>query len=128
MIEIRSPWKNWNHIPTFPTFKGTITPFIFGRDFQYRRTKKNIRVTDRATLFNLLIGLDGYTVCSGVIDKRLNGESIIAVPLDEEDTIHIGYITHKKIHLSRLGTSYINALERYIASLEIGGKISQPKD
>ena len=123
MIEIRSPWKNWNHIPTFPTFKGTITPFIFRKRFSVPSyEKKNIRVTDRATLFNLLIGLDGYTVCSGVIDKRLNGESIIAVPLDEEDTIHIGYITHKKIHLSRLGTSYINALERYIASLEIGGK------
>lgn len=33
MIEIRSPWKNWNHIPTFPTFKGTITPFIFRKRF-----------------------------------------------------------------------------------------------
>ena len=77
---------------------------------------------DTIAVERILIGLDGYTVCSGVIDKRLNGESIIAVPLDEEDTIHIGYITHKKIHLSRLGTSYINALERYIASLEIGGK------
>ena len=36
---------------------------------------------DRATLFNLLIGLNGYTVCSGVIDKELNGENIIAIPL-----------------------------------------------
>lgn len=82
--------------PYLSYVQGDHNSFIFGRDFQYRRTKKNIRVTDRATLFNLLIGLDGYTVCSGVIDKRLNGESIIAVPLDEEDTIHIGYITHKR--------------------------------
>ena len=43
--------------------------------------KKNIRVRDRATLFNLLIGLNGYTICSGVIDENLNGENIIAVPL-----------------------------------------------
>ena len=45
---------------------------------------KNIRVTDRATLFNLLIGLNGYTVCSGVIDNELNGDNITAIPLDEE--------------------------------------------
>ena len=38
---------------------------------------------DRATLFNLLIGLDGYTVCSGVIDSELNGGNIVAVPLEK---------------------------------------------
>lgn len=51
---------------------------------------------DRATLFNLLIGLNGYTISSGVIDKELNGENIIAVPLAEEGEMHIGYVTHKK--------------------------------
>ena len=76
---------------------------------------KNIRVTDRATLFNLLIGLDGYTVCSGVIDQKLNGASIIAVPLREEGDMHIGLLTHKQTHLSRLGKAYVEALERYIA-------------
>ena len=47
---------------------------------------------DRATLFNLLIGLNGYTISSGVIDKELNGENIIAVPLAEEGEMHIGYM------------------------------------
>ena len=42
---------------------------------------KNIMVRDRATLFNLLIGLNGFTVCSGVLDAELNGENIIAKPL-----------------------------------------------
>ena len=115
--------------PYLSYVQGDHNSFYFSEEiFSTVVRKKNIRVTDRATLFNLLIGLDGYTVCSGVIDKRLNGESIIAVPLDEEDTIHIGYITHKKIHLSRLGTSYINALERYIQVWRLGEKISQPKD
>ena len=58
--------------------------------------KKNIRVRDRATLFNLLIGLNGYTICSGVIDENLNGENIIAVPLKEQGLMQIGYIHHKK--------------------------------
>lgn len=75
---------------------------------------KNIRVRDRATLFNLLIGLNGYTVCSGVIDEELNGKNIVAVPLDEEVDMHIGYITNEKVLPSRLGNIYLEALKRYV--------------
>lgn len=74
---------------------------------------KNIRVRDRATLFNLLIGLNGYTVCSGVIDKKLNGKNIVAVPLKAEGDMHIGFVTHSKTHLSRLGELYIEAIKKY---------------
>lgn len=74
---------------------------------------KNIRVRDRATLFNLLIGLNGYTVCSGVIDEELNGEAIIAVPLEAEGDMHIGVVTHNKAHISRLGNIYMEALKNY---------------
>ena len=76
--------------------------------------KKNIRVRDRATLFNLLIGLNGYTVCSGVIDKKLNGKDIIAVPLADENDMRIGYITHRKGMLSRLGNTYLEAIKKYL--------------
>lgn len=76
---------------------------------------KSIRVRDRATLFNLLIGLNGYTVCSGVIDKNLNGDNIVAVPLKAEGEMHIGYITHRKTELSRLGEMYVDALKKAIS-------------
>ena len=46
-----------------------------------------------------MIGLNGFTVCSGVIDKELNGKDIIAVPLEGEGGMHIGYITHRNISL-----------------------------
>jgi DNA-binding transcriptional LysR family regulator len=74
---------------------------------------KNIRVRDRATLFNLLIGLNGYTISSGVIDEELNGKHIIAIPLAEEGEMHIGYVVHKNLRLSRLGNIFIEALKRY---------------
>ena len=48
-------------------------------------SKKDIMVSDRATLFNLLIGLNGYTICSGVINEELNGKNIVAVPLAVDD-------------------------------------------
>ena len=68
---------------------------------------------DRATLFNLLIGLNGYTICSGVINEQLNGKDIIAVPLDVNDFMEIGYITHNKAILSRFGQLYIDILKEY---------------
>ncbi len=77
---------------------------------------KNIRVRDRATLFNLLIGLNGYTVSSGVIDKELNGKNIIAVPLKEEGRMHIGIITKNKVLPSRLGRKYVEALKKHVPS------------
>jgi DNA-binding transcriptional LysR family regulator len=75
--------------------------------------KKDIRVCDRATLFNLLIGLNGYTICSGVINSELNGKDIVAVPLLVDDYMEIGYITHNKVVLGRFGTLYIEALKRH---------------
>lgn len=77
---------------------------------------KHIRVRDRASLFSLLIGLDGYTVSSGVIDQEFNGENIISVPLAEEGIMHIGYITNNKMQRSRLGQEYITALASYVNS------------
>ena len=77
---------------------------------------KHIRVRDRASLFSLLLGLDGYTVSSGVIDEEVNGENIISVPLAEEGLMHIGYITNNKMHRSRLGQEYIQALEQYVGN------------
>lgn len=95
--------------------QGEHNSFYFSEEiFSASERKKNIRVRDRATLFNLLIGLNGYTVCSGVIDKKLNGKDIIAVPLADESDMRIGYITHRKGMLSRLGTTYLDALSKYI--------------
>lgn len=76
--------------------------------------KKNIKVRDRATLFNLVIGLNGYTVSSGVISKELNGKSIIAKPLLVDEYMQIGVITKKNVHLSRYGLAYIEALQKHI--------------
>ena len=95
--------------------QGEHNSFYFSEEvFAAVERKKNIRVRDRETLFNLLIGLNGYTVCSGVIDKKLNGKDIIAVPLADENDMRIGYITHRKGMLSRLGNTYLEAIKKYL--------------
>lgn len=75
---------------------------------------KNIKVRDRATLFNLVIGLNGYTVSSGIISRELNGENIIAKPLQVDEYMRIGTITQKNMPLSRYGIAYMEALRQYI--------------
>lgn len=76
---------------------------------------KNIKVRDRGTLFNLIIGLNGYTVSSGVISKELNGEDIIAKPLLVDEHMRIGTIVHNEMPLSRYGKAYMEALKKHIS-------------
>ena len=75
--------------------------------------KKIIKADDRATLLNLMVGLKGYTLCSGIICSELNGEEYAAVPLNTEETMTIGYIKHKRMPLSILGEKYIEELQKY---------------
>ena len=72
---------------------------------------KELVVCDRATLFNMLIGLNGYTICSGVISEELNGPNIIARPLKVDDYMEIGYILPGSLHPSQLTLSYIEILK-----------------
>lgn len=80
--------------------------------------KKVIYVSDRATLFNLLIGLNGYTICSGILNSNLNGDSIIAVPLETEENMVIGWISNPKLHMSEFAQKYLSELQRLISIKE----------
>lgn len=73
---------------------------------------KELVVCDRASLFNMLIGLNGYTICSGVINEELNGPHIIAKPLKVDDRMDIGYILPGNIPPSPLTQKYIEILKK----------------
>lgn len=84
---------------------------------------KIIRANDRATMLNLMVGLNGYTLCSGIICRELNGDDFMAIPFqdDEENrnsTMEIGYIVRKNTFLSRTGEMYIKALRTYLENRE----------
>lgn len=76
--------------------------------------KKHIQISDRATIFNLMVGLDGYTISSGIISSELNDEKIMAIPLEVEDQMTLGYLKHRKIELSQISERYIDLLKRHI--------------
>ena len=78
-----------------------------------------IRCCDRATVLNLMVGLNGYTLCSGIICQELNGDDYVAVPFRDksvasEGVMEIGYITRKNSVLSALGAEYIAEIRRYL--------------
>ena len=83
---------------------------------EYHRT---IKANDRATMLNLMIGLNGYTLCSGIICEELNGSDYIAVPFREESdhinrVMEIGYITKTNFNLSTIGSIYIEEIKKYL--------------
>lgn len=81
--------------------------------FSSEYSEKSIKVSDRAAIVNFMIGLEGYTISSGIFPKYLQGDSIISIPLDEDEIMQIGYILNKDKALSELGEIYISALKQY---------------
>jgi DNA-binding transcriptional LysR family regulator len=75
--------------------------------------KKIIKANDRATLLNLMVGLNAYTLCSGIICEELNGNDYKAIPLDSDEVMSIGYITRKNTSLSQLGHKYVDELIKF---------------
>ena len=85
-----------------------------------------IRATDRATMLNLMVGLGGYTLCSGIICEELNGSDFIAVPFAPDDdhpgeTMKVGYITKKNLLLSKVGRMYIEELKNTLNTEKTDG-------
>lgn len=79
-------------------------------DYEYRRL---IKANDRATLLNLMVGLNAYTLCSGIICEELNGSGYMAIPLKETERMRIGYIVRKGQKISKSGKLYIEELKKY---------------
>ena len=91
--------------------QGTHNSFYFAEEIlSQEHHKKSIVVSDRATLFNLLIGLDGYTIATGILNSNLNGDNIVSIPLDIDDPIELVYIKHEKASLSKMGDKFIKYL------------------
>lgn len=94
--------------------QGNNNSFYFAEEmFSTYKYRQIIKTDDRATMLNLMTGMDGFTLCSGIICKELNGDGYAAVPLLTEEKMTIGYIKRKKMPLSKLAERYIRILQKY---------------
>ena len=100
--------------------QGDTSSFYFAEEIlstgEYMRT---IKANDRATMLNLMVGLNGYTLCSGIICEELNGDSYIAVPFECDpnagsSVMEIGYVIKSNTILSVMGERYIQEIRKYL--------------
>ena len=117
---------NFDQLKDYPCLsfeQGDNSSFYFAEEIlttnEYPRT---IKANDRATMLNLMVGLNGYTLCSGIICEELNGDDYIAVPYEDKQNpnsvMEIGYIKKKGVSLSHTGEEYIAHLKKYLGVAE----------
>ena len=116
------PWANrkeieleeLNEYPCLSFEQGTYNSFYFAEEvlstFEY---KQLIKVDDRATILNFMVGLNGYTLCSGIICEELNGEEYCAVKLKSDEVMTIGYLVRSGVAISPLGKKYLEEISKY---------------
>ena len=106
--------KDLDDYPCLAFSQGEHNSFYFAEEvlstYEYKRL---IRVSDRATILNMMIGLNGYTLCSGIICEDLNGSDYCAVKLKTKEKMTIGYISRKHAKISEMGQKYIEELSKY---------------
>lgn len=100
--------------------QGAGASFYFAEEIlTTREYPRTIHTTDRATNLNLMIALNAYTLCSGVISEELNGPEYIAVPFQSDDenqnsVMEIGYITRKNVLLTEPGQRFVDEIRKYL--------------
>jgi DNA-binding transcriptional LysR family regulator len=106
-------------LPRLTFDQGTNNSFYFAEEIlSTLSSKREIRVSDRATIFNLMIGLNGYTISTGLVSEDLDPE-IVAVPLDVDEHIEIGWISHSTIPLTEQAQRYLTEVRAVIAGFGI---------
>lgn len=95
--------------------QGEVNSFYFSEEILSTLShKKSIKVSDRATIFNLMVGLNGYTISSGIISSKLNDDKIVTIPLNVDDDITMGWLKHRQVELSPLAERYLTMLKEHI--------------
>ena len=107
--------EDLDEYPCLSFEQGVYSSFYFSEEIlSTRSVKKSIKISDRATIFDFMVGLNGYTISSGIYPSYfLNGRNIISIPLDVDEVINIGIIMHKDITLSHLGKLYLEILKSF---------------
>ncbi|MGG6382276.1 LysR family transcriptional regulator [Paenarthrobacter sp. NEAU-H11] len=106
-------------LPRLTFDQGANNSFYFAEEIlSTLSSKQEIRVSDRATIFNLMIGLHGYTISTGIISGQLDPE-IVAIPLDVDERIEIGWIGHAAIPLTDQAQRYLSELRAVVAEFGV---------
>ena len=113
-------FEDLKNYPCLSFEQGDASSFYFAEEIlSTKEYTRIIKANDRATMLNLMIGLNGYTLCSGIICEELNGDDYLAIPfeadsVEEDSKMEIGYITRQNLVLSNIGELYIKEIRSYL--------------
>ena len=112
------PYVTMDDLAEYPCLsfeQGEHNSFYFSEEIlSTAHHKKSVKVSDRATIFNLMIGLNGYTISTGILSADLNGSDITAIPLQTEGSMQIGWIAHSALQLTAQATLYVEELKNVV--------------
>ncbi|GAB3620675.1 LysR family transcriptional regulator [Glutamicibacter endophyticus] len=115
----RATLEDLEELPRLTFDQGASNSFYFAEEIlSTLSSKREIRVSDRATIFNLMIGLGGYTISTGIISDELD-PSIVAIPLDVDERIEIGWIDHAAVPLTDQAQRYLDEVRSVVASFGV---------
>ena len=115
----RATLEDLEDLPRLTFDQGANNSFYFAEEIlSTLSSKREIRVSDRATIFNLMIGLGGYTISTGIISDELD-PSIVAIPLDIDERIEIGWIDHAAIPLTEQAQRYLEEVRTVVSEFDV---------
>ena len=115
----RATLEDLEDLPRLTFDQGANNSFYFAEEIlSTLSSKREIRVSDRATIFNLMIGLGGYTISTGIISDELD-PSIVAIPLDIDERIEIGWIDHAAIPLTEQAQRYLEEVRSVVSEFDV---------
>jgi len=115
----RATLADLEDLPRLTFDQGANNSFYFAEEIlSTRSSKHDIRVADRATIFSLMIGLDGYTISTGILSDDLDPE-IVAIPLDVDERIEIGWIGHSAIPLTLQAQQYLDEMRAVVTGFGV---------
>jgi len=83
---------------------------FFTEEITNTYSDKHIEISDRASLMNVLLATDCYTVGTGIMPSSLNEKRILSIPFESEDFYTIGYILRNDKKISELTKRLIEML------------------
>lgn len=108
--------------------QGTSNSFYFSEEpYSYIPCARNIRVSDRGTLTNLLTTSNGYALSTGVLSTEMQS-GMASIPLAEDAHMLVGYIVHDERRPTPILTQYLSELRRIIADADRNGAVLIAED
>ena len=98
--------------------QGERSAFYYSEEILSNRAlDRSVRVTDKSTIVDLMVGTDSYTISSGIAPGYLRGDAIVSIPLDVNEVIRIGTVTHKNYRPTQLGQQFLTIMKQLIDEL-----------